>query len=288
MDPTPDNNGFQDASKTTATEMNTQPMQPVTTTGTTPGGPVAKKSNKLLIIILSIVGGLVVIGALIAAFFMMSGVSRQDYTTASGAVRDMRKAYNDMTGTYISQYSTENEIKRGVASIKESKGEFDAKYKELSDLKAVKNDTEVKDVFKKLQDKKPKFDSAVSTALESYEKVIPVLTSIKSTSSSDDALRSLGTAQKSLEELDLNAEMNKEFADKLAGQLKKVVDAANALKSSTTYDSNAYSNYYDLVSDMSDTITNWQKDMRNLVDDADLADEINDLSSLLTQKTFDS
>lgn len=285
MEPNQTNNNFPEPAASAApTPMApaSQPMQS-TYTGTTMA-PVPKSSNKVLIIIFSILGGLLLLGGAIVAALMLLGVSQKDYQTAYDTVGDAKGAYSEMQGMYISPYSTETELENDISSFKTDFNRFNQSYTKLEGLKAIKNDREVSVVFDKLVAKKSRFDEGANTAIEAYEKVMPALLEIESGSSEASTLASMSDARAKLADLELSHQVNKEVASSLSTQLKDLVDLATQLNSASSYDYQGYSDYYDLVDEMRDTITSWESDLQKLSDDTKLADELNDLSDILFNK----
>lgn len=269
--------------------MQPTPMQPAPAPGMPPTGSGMNKK-----LILSIVGGVVallviLIGIVVAV--TLGSVSQKDYKDAADVINDMRTSYSKTTGVYLSTYSTETEIKNGVEKMQEGSKEFDEDYAKLAELKAIKNDPEVNELYKKLDEKKPKFDMAIDVQVEAYEKITPVAqkaNDVSGVSSVSSAISKLEDMKKELEDLDLKHEVNKDYIDELVSWLDEFIPIvkkyAEGRADYKKYDSSVSSKYFDLSTKGSDIDRDWRSNLEKVIDDGQIRDEMNELIEEINAK----
>lgn len=263
---------------------------PATPVGSSPGGNYSPRSGPKLGLILGLIGGFIglvilIVGGIFVATALL-GVSKADYQTAYDTTSDLRDSYSDIGSVYISSYSTETEIKNGVDTITKAKDAVNENYEKLSNLKAIKSDSDVAVSFKKLSDKKPKFDTAMDATLEAYGEILPAISGISASSSSSTKLKQLRMGLEGL--TGLKDQNNKDFVASMITTLTKLEVLAAKIQAGRNdyrlYDSSAVRSYYDAADDMSAAIKDWQSNLTKMGEEGELADEINDLGELITNK----
>lgn len=274
------------------------PAQNIQSNIEVPRPPVATSNNsnkKPIVGLVAGVGGLVVIGIVVAVLLSVMGVSKTDYNEASSQASDVISSYNEAGSTYLSASSTTTELKNGLDKIKSSVDEFETGLTELGDMKAVKKDKEVKESYEQVMDKKSKFDKAIGAAMEAYESVLPELTnysaSSTSTSSINNAINNIASVKNSLRAIEgLTHETNKQLVSELTSQFTKLETLAIKVKAGRDdykkYDSAAVSEYYKVTTDVSRSLRDWQSNLDRLGDEGEMKNELNDLASLLSKKTY--
>ena len=265
---------------------------PAAPIGSSPGGSYSPKKGPGKGLIFGLVGGLLGLILLIGGGFLLVSmlfvVSKSDYETAYSSASDMRSSYVKLRSTYLSSSSTETEIKNEVDTFKKSLDAFNEDYEKLSELKAVKVDSDVSVKFKSLSDKKVKFDNARAVELEAYEKVMPAL--IRFTSSTSTSSSAKITQWRSDMEgiTGLKYDTNKNFVNSLVVELKALEAAAVRVETSRSdyrmYDSGALPAFYDSYDKVTTSMTDWGSNIDKLNEDGDLSDEINDLGEIITKK----
>ena len=270
-----------------------QPVgQPVFSGGvmqSVPTSPTSGLGKKLGLIIGAIVGVLAIVA--VAVFAMSAfGVSRADYSEAVEATGNMSTAYSSLAVVYVSPYSTETEIKNSLDTMKNNQKKFEEKFTELGKLRAMKSDKDIKAEYKKLVDKKPKFDAALDAAFESYEKVLPLVSSVNSsTGSTSEGAAVFADLRMKFEGVSgLEHDVNKTFVSSMAEVLKEIEAAATKVAEGradrSKYDSNAVTQLYDSIDKMRDITSDWTSNLNKLADDGELRDEISSLFDALSKK----
>ncbi len=260
--------------------------------GSSPGGSYSPKKGPGKGLIIGLVGGLIGLILLVGGGFllvtMLFVVSKSDYQTAYDSASDLRSSYSKLNSTYLSSSSTETEIKNEVDTYKKASKDFDANYEKLSELKAVKADSDVAAAFKKLATKKEKFDEARSVELEAYETVIPAVVRFTSSTSSSSSAKITQWRTDMEAVTGLKYQVNKDFVATMIDQLKTLetytvkVEAGRA--DYRKYDSSAVTAFYDTYDKLTTTMRDWGSNIDKLKDDGDVADEINDVGEVITKK----
>lgn len=277
-----------------------QQFQPVQMPqGAMPGGgaPMAPKKGLSKGVIWGIVGGavglLLIIVGVVLAVTVFGGPSKQDYLKANEKLNEAKSAYNDIGSLqYISTYSlTETTVKNDLEKLKTAKSTVDSTIEAFGKMKAV-NDKDVKESYNKLKERMVKFDEMMTTSIEIYDKILPVMIDLNDATGSyttnEAMLSSLTNVRKSLEGLDLTADINKTYVKGLIEQIKileVVIPKKIAMNQDyTKYDASVNQQYYDASDKLNDLDSDWQSNIEKLAADGEVNDQINDLGDLLYDK----
>ncbi|MGB4762203.1 MAG: hypothetical protein WBP12_02480 [Candidatus Saccharimonas sp.] len=253
---------------------------------------IPPKSKKgLLIAIIGSVVSLIVIVLIVIALVAFNSVSKQDYHTLGDDLNDTSAAYSDMSSVYISSYSTDTEISNGIEKLKKSRDDFNTKLQQAGELKAVKKDKELKELYDAIIAKKPKFDKAVSASLEAYEKILPTVKSVNeiSTSSSSNVATLIYDIKQKYEDISgLKDDNNKQYVNDTLALLTKLKTLAIKVQEGRDdfrkYDSQASTDFYDTLSDLSETERDWNSNLQKTTDDGELKDDLNKLWNATQKK----
>jgi hypothetical protein len=252
--------------------------------------PQPKKSKLGLILGLSIGGGILIIGIIVTVLLLVlgGGVSKQDYQEAQDAASDLRTPYSKLTSTYVSSYSTDTQIKNAASTLKDNRAPLNDSLKKLSEAKAIKNDKEAAELYKKVADEKTKLDTYLDIITEAYEVIYPAAKEMTNMSVTDasGAISALKKYQTELESLKLNQKVNKDYMDTINSILPEFISAVEAYAnmSYSNYDSSLYKKVSDMSSKLTDADTDWRSNIEKLQDDLKFSDALNDLGEYLTDK----
>lgn len=245
---------------------------------------------KIGLLIGAIVGAAVLIAAVLAGLIFLSGPSRDDYKQSATTANDAISAYNSMSAIYISTSSTETEIKNDLDALKTNRIKFDTKFTELAKQKAVSRDADVDKLYAAATDKKVKFDKALNAEIEAYEKILPLVTKMDSSPSDVTAYTSMiSTLRGSLQTLELNEQVNKDYITALVRDLKTIEGLLPTIVAGKAdyrkYDSKATNDFYDTLDSLNDDDRDWKSNMEKLQADGELRDELNKLEESLFTKS---
>lgn len=245
---------------------------------------------KIGLIIGAVVGVAVLIAAAIAGFILLSGPTKDDYKKSAATASDAVASYNGMSATYISTSATETELKNDLSTLKTNRSKFDTQFAELATQKAISRDAEVNKLYKAATDKKVRFDNALDAQIEAYEKILPLVIKMDSTTSDLSAYASMiSTLRGDLQALQLNEQVNKDYINSLVRDLKKVEALIPTIVAGRAdyrkYDSKATSDYYDTIDSLRNDDRDWKSNMEKLQSDGELRDELNKLEDALVAKT---
>jgi hypothetical protein len=253
-----------------------------------PMQPAPKKSHMGLILGL-VGGGVALLAVIIIGIFLFINafsVSKADYAAASTKLDEVRNAYNDMSGVYISSSSSKTVLQNGLDTLKTARTKFNTAYTELGQEKAVKNDADMNKLFKAAEAKKPKFDAAMDMTVEAYEKIALPTAGLEVSNISD--LTSVRDAYAAISGLK-NAQ-NKQYVDTVTGIMQKIVPLAAKVQAGRAdyrkYDSAALKQYYQLADDLTTASNDWQSNIEKAAKDGELSDELNALSTPLFEKSL--
>lgn len=263
-----------------------QPMFQPQPAPMTPGSPMntgGSSNKKLFIIIGAIVGGLLLIGLIIILALTMSGVSKKDYKDAYDTAGTLRSAYTKESSAYVSAYSTETEISNNVDDIKSAHKDVTAAYDKLKNMKAIKNDKEVKKDFDALATKYSDYQKDYDVKIEAYEKVMPLIAKMNNmkAGSKSEALASLKGLKTDFDSIQVTQDVNKTFVTSVQKNLNTLVSLAEKMVAG---DSSVLSDYYDTTDEFSNAARDWQSNIKKLDDKADIYDQISKLSTTLFDK----
>ena len=279
-----------------------QPPQPVSPPpypnsnpgANTPGtGPRSGPNKGLLFGIIGGVVGLLVLIVVIIMVVVSLGVSKEDYSEAHETATTVRRAYSDMSGVYISTYSTETEVKNQFDKFKENRKKLNENIAAFGELKAAKKDKEVKEAYDKLLAKKVKFDKAADATAEAYDLIYPAVTEFSSSAKSNSSNASLSSLRKSYEDISgLKDENNKEYVEKTIALLEKLEKLYEKVqigrRDYRKYDSDAVTDYYAASREITDITRDWSSNLKKLADDGEIRDEITGLTDAINKKQYKS
>jgi len=276
---------------------NNQPVAPASSAAPiaptmAPVGPNApKKKSKLgLILGLSIGGGVLLIGVLITVLILVvgGGVSRQDYINAQKAADDLRTPYNKIASIYISTSSTETQVKNTMDTLKTNRATFDADFKALGDMKAIKNDPKAQDLYKKAADEKVKLDTYLDAIQEAYEVIYPISEGMDDASygNSADAIAALKSYQTQLQGLKVTQPVNKDYIDQINKILPDFISALEAYANMdySNYDPSLSRNVTTQTTNLTNADSDWRSNLEKLNDDANFSSAFNNLGEYLTDQ----
>jgi uncharacterized coiled-coil protein SlyX len=272
-------------------EPSSQTSQPVNPLAPRPSSGTPKKSKLGLILGLSFGGVVLLAGVLVLVLFLvLGGVSKQDYTEAYQAVRDLRSPTSNLSSLYFSTSSTETSIKNNFDSLKKNRTELNQDLQQLGDMKAIKNDQKAQELYKTVADEKVKLDKYLDALEEIYEKIYPIakeLSNLSYSSSSDSVLSTLKSFQAKLQDLEPKQTVNKDYIDTLNRVVPEYISALEAYLNgigSGSYDPSLYEKYSAASEKLTDADSDWQSNLKKLSSDIELSDAYNDLGEYLTDK----
>lgn len=251
-------------------------------------GASKKKSKLGLILGLSIGGGVLLIGVLVTVLILVlgGGVSKQDYVEAQEAASDLRTSYSSVSSMYVSMYKTETEIKNDLDDLKKDRAEFDDQFEALGKMKAIKNDKEANELYKKAAEQVATLDTFLDTVVEVYEVIYPIIKEMEDLSLSDaeEAISVLKGYQTKIANLNVKQKVNKDYVDQLNKILPDYVKAIEAYANAETYSSSLYKDVSTQTTNLSNADSDWRSNLTKLGKDADFAKVLNELGKYLTDK----
>jgi hypothetical protein len=236
-------------------------------------------------------GAAVLVIAVLAVLLLpkLFSVSQADYKKANDVSEEARTAYNKISSVYITTSSTATEVKNDTDTIKTSFKTFSEKFDELGKLKAVKRDKDIAQLYKTADEKKVKFDAAMTTVIEVYEKILPALED--ESYSSAEGVEVLTRMRQSLESVTgLKDSINTDFVKDTVAKLKELEVLAAKVEAGRAdykkYDSTATSAYYDGIDKLTDISSAWQSNLEKKVDDSSVRSEMSKLSDKIFEKSL--
>ena len=258
------------------------------------GDPLAtppKKSKKGLIIGL-IAGGVVLIAGIVTLVLMLvlGGISKQDYSDAQTKAKTLASSYLTVSSVYVSSYDTESESAKKLETLKTGLSDIDKNFKELGDLKAIKNDKKAADYYKKVSTEKAHLETFVSAEIECLDKILPIVSEISAVSYSDadQTIATLKQYQAKLQALELKQKVNKDYLAEINAALPEFISALEAYVDSVNsgnYDSSLYSKVSSTSTKLTDADDTWRDNLEKLYDAIEFNSAVNDLGQYLTDKT---
>lgn len=244
-------------------------------------------------IIGGIIGLLLIVGTILAVV-LLSGPSAEDYRKASAKMDELSSTYNeagrDIMGGSSMSSATESEMEATANELKQAKEDINGLVDELGEMKAVAKDKEVKEKYDVLKKDMAGFNEAVVWAEEVFGQIAPAVVKMNApgaTSTPEKTLETFSDTRKALEGLNIENEVNKEYVDGLIVELRNIEDAIKDLleaNESGTSTSSARSKYLQSSSKVQTITREWQTNMREVSDKAEISDQINDLKRIIESK----
>ena len=249
----------------------------------------SKKSKRNLILGLSIGGGVLFIGLIITLILIIvGGVSKADYEQVSKLSEEARTNYSKINSFRISSYSTKSQIEDKVETLKENRQNFDEKFDQIGESKAIKKDKTAKEIYGKAVEAKKEMDEYLDTAIEAYEVIVPFSKDLSQVSSddSDEAIEALKDYQAELRKMKLKNKVNKDYVDEINSILPKFIDSIEkyANMDYENYDSSVYSDFRKQTRSLNDADRKWQSNLTKLSKKVNLSSEMNELNKYIESK----
>ena len=272
------------------------PMQPVSPMHTTPqpgmAQPAPTKKMKPALLWGLVAGGIALLALAVTLMFVFAGPSKTDYKDAMTAADSAQDAWSKITGVYISNSSTETELKNGVSTLQASKKDLMTQLDVLAKNKAITADKTLQEKWQAVANKKAKFDTALSARIEAYEKIYPVVISINTSPKTvEDARATLRSAQTKIKDITgLQDENNKKYITRISDDFDQMITLVDKViemrQDPSKYDSSVMNKYYDVTADLTDADRDWSSNMNKQVDDGSIRKEMSDLSSEISSKYY--
>lgn len=270
----------------------------------------APKKNKLLPIFIA-AGALVLLVAIgLVVWYTMFAVTKDDYSKALSATKEIRNAYTDAGdkfGSFMSEsmssYSTASEVSTAKSDFTKAYADYKTKVDALKDMKAMR-DSEVKKSYDAFTAQNKK----MTDMTEAFAAVAPDLNTMKTECSSSSMSSTLSSAtpdtlltkydagikpcldatkkltETSITPLSDYAKKSLETFDKMRGYVKRMQDAYTA-NDRTAY-TTAHSEFSSFTSSSSSSLSSYKltNDLRDYTDKAEVKDQLNAFGELITKK----
>ena len=269
------------------------PQQPVM--GTPYQMPPKKKMSKGVMwgIVGGIIGLVVIIVGVVLAVLLLGGPSKADYKAAGEKLNDVIEVYNKTSTSlsYVSTSETKSSLESTRKKLVSTKEKVDNQLTEISKMKAVTGDKEVREKYEALKSKLEKFNTAVDAFGEVYEKIMPVIIEFsdgRNSSNFSSVESTIKKARQNLKNVDAKNETNKKFIRDFTAKLEKIEEmlpkVAEMKADYKKYNSNYMSEFYDSLTAIQKPINEWTSGIQKLAEEGEIRDELNDLGTILADK----
>ena len=236
-----------------------------------------------------IIGGsiavvLAIVGIVLAVVFL-GGPGKEDYNKAGDTLADAVTAYNKITAnevrlnTYITSDSSRQSI---VDAIKQGHSEINTKLDELSKMKGVAGDKDVKEKYEAVAAKRDKFNNLINLELKIIDEFYPIITKMRSLGASATP-GNIESLIKDIEGVSIDHESTKAFKNDMLEFLRAAKDNAEA-RAGGRVDSSASLKYFQAATKYQRAALKWQSDLKKEIEEAQIRSELNALRDILHDK----
>ncbi len=215
-------------------------------------------------------------------------ITKADYREAYTLTEKVRTAYDKLSLIDINSANTSEEMKKNLDDLDSARLDFSVNFYSLSQMKAVKKDKELKQLYNEAQVKELKYGNAIAAVLEMYEKVYPAVAA--AATDTNPSVQTLTYTRKTLESVNgLIFTENKTFVEDSVKKLKELEELATKIEtdvaSGKKTDPSVASAYAAAAEDFAKITLDWQSTIDKDLKDGDLRAELKKLSENMKAKS---